>query len=227
MPVDRAAVGRPVEVDVQAAYNAVARAYDRQYGCELERKPLDRALLTGFMELVGAGTIADVGCGPGHVTRFLADRHADVIGVDLSPVMIDVSRERAPELTFTVGSMLRLPVGDKGWAGVVALYSIIHLNADERAIACREFARVIRPGGWLLLAFHVDSDEFAAGEVNHVTSWFDQRVELDGYFLDPSDLVVRLEAAGFELMVEVQRRPDAAIEYPSRRCYLLAQRAAE
>ncbi len=141
--------------------------------------------------------------------------------------MIEISRERSSKLTFMVGSMLQLPVGDEAWSGVVALYSIIHLNADERAIACREFARVIRPGGWLLLAFHVDSDEFAAGQVNHVTSWFDQRVELDGYFLDPSDLVVELETAGFTVMVEVRRQPDAAIEYPSRRCYLLAQRHAE
>lgn len=221
---DDAAGGPRVAVGVQATYDAVARAYDRQYGNELDGKPLDRALLAGFVELAAGGTIADVGCGPGHVTRFLAEQHADVIGVDLSPTMIEVGRDRAPELTFTVGSMLRLPVGDGAWAGVVALYSIIHLTADERAIACREFARVIRPGGWLLVAFHVDSHEFAAGEVNHLTSWFGERVELDGYFLDPGDLVVQLEAAGFVLMATVERRPTAEIEYPSRRCYLLAQR---
>lgn len=95
---------------------------------------------------------------------------------------------------------------------------------EERAVACREFARVIPPHGWLLVDFHVDSHEFAAGEVNHITSGFGQRVELDGHLLDPSDLVVQLEAAGFALMVEVERRPAAEIQYPSRRCYLLAQR---
>lgn len=211
-------------VGAQAAYDAVARAYDRQFGGELDGKPLDRALLTGLVELVGAGTIADVGCGPGHVTRFLAQQHADVVGVDLSPGMIAVARDRAPELTFTVGSILRLPVTDAAWAGVVALYSIIHLTADERATACREFARVIHPGGWLLVAFHVDSPEFATGQVNHLTSWFGERVELDGYFLEPTDVAAQLEAGGFALMAKVERQPAPELEYPSRRCYLLAQR---
>jgi predicted methyltransferase len=120
--------------------------------------------------------------------------------------------------------MLALPAGDRQWAGVVALYSIIHLDAGERARACRELARVTHPGGWLLVAFHVDSHEFAAGQVNHLTSWFGHRVELDGYFLDPGDVVAQLEAAGFALMAKVERQPDPQVEYPSRRCYLLAQR---
>ena len=120
--------------------------------------------------------------------------------------------------------MLELPAADGAWAGVVALYSIIHLTADERAAACREFARVLQPGGWLLIAFHVDSEEFAAGDVNHLTTWFGERVELDGYFLDPSDVVAQLEAAGFAVMAKVERQPAPEVEYPSRRCYLLAQR---
>ena len=213
-----------MSVGVQEVYDAVAQAYDRQFGDELAAKPLDRALLTGLVELVGRGRIADVGCGPGHVTRFLATQHPDVIGIDLSPDMIGIARERSPEMEFTVASMLALPASDGQWAGVVALYSIIHLDGDERGRACREFARVIHPGGWLLVAFHVDSHEFAAGQVNHLTSWFGQRVELDGYFLDPGGVVAQLEAAGFAVMAKVDRQPEALVEYPSRRCYLLAQR---
>jgi ubiquinone/menaquinone biosynthesis C-methylase UbiE len=220
---DPAGAGR-VDLGVQAAYDAIARAYDAQLADELDGKPLDRALLEGFVELAGAGTIADVGCGPGHVTRFLAARHPDVIGVDLSPGMIVVGRERAPELAFAVGSMLQLPVKGGAWAGAVALYSIIHLTAQQRATACREFARVVRPGGWLLVSFHVDSPEFATGEVNHLTSWFGESVELDGYFLDPAEVVAELESAGFAVMAEVRRQPSPELEYPSRRCYLLAQR---
>ncbi len=224
-PSGHRTVERGVAVGVQAAYDAVARAYDGQFRNELDAKPLDRGLLAAFVELPGTGTIADVGCGPGHVTRFLAQRHSDVIGVDISPGMIAVARERAPELAFEVGSMLDLPAADGTWAGVVALYSIIHLTAEERATASREFARVIRPGGWLLLAFHVDSSEFAAGEVNHLTSWFGERVQLDGYFLDPSNVLAPLQAAGFALVAKLERQPTPDVEYPSRRCYLLCQRS--
>jgi hypothetical protein len=75
--------------------------------------------------------------------------------------------------------MLQLPAGDGAWSGVVSLYSIIHMTTEERAAASREFARVIARGGWLLVAFHVDSDEFAVGDVNHLTTWFGESVEVD------------------------------------------------
>ena len=217
--------GRNVAVGVQAVYDAVARAYDAQIGDELDGKPLDRALLEGFVELSGAGTIGDVGCGPGHVTRYLAARHPDVIGVDVSAGMIAVARQRAPELAFVVGSMLQLPVADGSWAGVLAMYSVIHLVPTERVGVWKEFARSLRPRGWLLVSFHVDSAKYAAGQADHLTSWFGESVDLDGYFLDPAEIAAEVQAAGFEVMATLERQANPAIEYPSRRCYLLAQRS--
>jgi SAM-dependent methyltransferase len=219
-----AADGERVAVGVRATYDAIADTYHAELGDELDGKPLDRALLGGLAELAGAGTIADVGCGPGHVTRFLAELHPDVIGIDLSPRMIDIAREQAPALTFAVGSMLELPAEDGAWSAVVAMYSIIHLTADERIIAFGEFARTVRAGGWLLVAFHIDSPDFAAGEVNHLTDWFGERVDLDGFFLDPTDVTGDADAAGFSVMSATVRQPWPGAEYPSRRCYLLARR---
>lgn len=221
---DGAGSDGPAAADVQTAYDAVADDYDRQLGEELDAKPLDRALLTAFVELVGNGTIADVGCGPGHATRYLATQHDSVVGVDLSPAMIGIARERAPQLTFTAGSMLHLAACDAAWAGAVSLYSIIHLTTDERSTAFGEFARVIQPGGWLLVAFHVDSPEFTTGQVNHITNWFGHPVDLDSYFLDPDEVATQLAAAGFTVIAKMERQPTRDVEYPSRRCYLLLQR---
>lgn len=213
-----------VAVGVRAVYDAIARAYHDQLGNELAGKPLDRAMLQAFAELAGAGAIADVGCGPGHVTRFLAAQNARVIGIDIAPGMLAVARENAPALAFAAGSMLELPAADAAWSGIIALYSIIHLTAAERARACREFARAVRPGGWLLASYHVDSPDFAAGDVNHLTTWFGQAVELDGHFLQPADVAHDVQAAGFQVNATIIRSPQPDIEYPSRRCYLLAQR---
>jgi ubiquinone/menaquinone biosynthesis C-methylase UbiE len=209
---------------VRESYDTVARAYDAEYRNELTRKPLDRALLTCFVELAAGGTIADLGCGPGHVTQLLARSHSDVIGIDLSPSMIAVARERAPGIPFAAASMLHLPVAESVWSGVVAFYSIIHFTADQRATAFREFARTIRKGGWLLVAFHVDSAEFATGSANHMTSWFGMTVHLDGYFLGPEEITAEVEGAGFVIMSTTVRQPSNSSEYPSRRCYLMAQR---
>jgi ubiquinone/menaquinone biosynthesis C-methylase UbiE len=223
-PSSAAAGGGESAVGVEAAYDAVAAAYSAAFGNELDSKPLDRALLTAFTDLVGTGIVCDVGCGPGHVTRFLAQRYSDVTGLDLSSAMVEIARKKAPELTFDVGSMTDLPATDAAWAGIVSLYSIIHFTPEQLARACREFARVLRPGGWLLVAFHVDSPQFRAGAVNHVTSWFGKSVELDGYFLDPDDVARELSAAGFTVTAQLQRQPITDVEYPSRRCYFLAQR---
>lgn len=209
--------------DVQATYDVIAAAYDEQLADELDGKPLDRALLQGFLELAGGGTIADVGCGPGHVTRFLAERHDAVIGIDLSPAMIRRARRQAPELEFQVGSMLQLPADDDAWAGAIAFYSIIHLTAADRVAAVREFARTVRPGGWLLVAFHVDSPDFAMGATSHLTQWFGADVDIDTFFLDPDEVTADVAAAGFTVVATTMRRPVPQAEYPSRRCYLLAQ----
>jgi SAM-dependent methyltransferase len=211
-------------MSLRDTYDTVARAYDAQLAGELDHKPLDRALLTAFLELTGPGPVADVGCGPGHVTRFLAARHPDVLGLDLSPRMIEIARQRAPELTFTVASMLSLPVPDGAWAGAVAMYSIIHLSPPERAAAFGELARAVRDGGRLLVSFHIDGPDVAAGSTTHLTTWFGSAVDVDVHFLDPATISGELAAAGFRIESTLLREPLDQAEFPSRRAYLLARR---
>lgn len=98
---------------VSASYDAVALRYAEEIGDELRGKPVDRALYGCLAELVrdlGTGkAVADVGCGPGHVTRYLADLGLTARGVDASPGMIEVARRRHPDLTFEVGTFADLP----------------------------------------------------------------------------------------------------------------------
>ena len=211
-------------MSLRDTYDTVARAYDAQLADELDHKPLDRALLAAFLELAGPGPVADVGCGPGHVTRFLAARHPDVFGLDLSPRMIEIARERAPDLPFVVASMLSLPVADGAWAGAVALYSIIHLSPSERVAAFRELARALRGGGWLLVSFHLGGPELPAGGTTHLTSWFGSEVDVDVHFLDAAAVSVELAAASFRIESTLLREPLDPAEFPSRRAYLLARR---
>lgn len=215
---------RPRRSDVGAAYDAVARDYQSRFAQELEARPLERGLLQALVELAGPGMIADIGCGPGHITEFLARRHTSVLGVDLSPQMIAVAQESYPEIPFLVASMLDLPVVSDAWAGVAALYSIIHLDEAQRIQAFVELARVLRRDGWLLLAFHVDSPDFALGQINQVTQFLGHPVQLDGHFLDPAEVEAQLADAGLVTHAKLHRQPVPGMEYPSRRCYLLAQR---
>ncbi len=207
------------------SYDAVAEQYARQIGHELAGKPVDRALYALFAELVGAdGTVADVGCGPGHVADHLASLGLTVLGVDASPGMIAVARRSYSKPRFEVGTFAALPTDDGGWAGAVVPYSIIHLDRAERRAAAVELARAIRPGGWLLVAFHVDDAEHAVGSVAHLTEWWDSDVDLDFHFIDPAEVSGDLEAVGFTLMSRTDRQPWPGVEHQSRRSYLLLVR---
>jgi SAM-dependent methyltransferase len=208
------------------SYDAIAEQYAQQIGPELAGKPVDRALYALFAELAGTdGLIADVGCGPGHVAEHLASLGLTVLGVDASPGMIKAACRLYSRPRFEIGTFAALPADDGEWAGAVVPYSIIHLDRDERRAAAVELARAIRPGGWLLVAFHIADAGHAAGSVEHLTEWWDSEVDLDFHFLDPTVVASELEAAGFTVMSRTDRQPWPEVEHQSRRSYLLARRS--
>ena len=142
--------------DYQSSYDRIAEEYTARIARELEHKPLDRMLLDEFAaRLKGAGRVCDLGCGPGHVARYLHDRGADTLGIDLSPGMLEQARKLNPAIEFRQGNMLALDVRDGAWAAIVAFYSIVHIPKTDILQAFREMLRVLEPGGPLFLALHI------------------------------------------------------------------------
>ncbi|WP_245568901.1 class I SAM-dependent methyltransferase [Nocardia concava] len=127
----------------------------------LDETPDERAALGLFADRVrarGGGPVADVGCGAGRITAYLRQSDVDAFGIDLSPGMIDVARRDYPGVRFEVGSMTDLALEDASMAGLVAWYSLIHIPDDEIGSVFAHFRRVLRPGGPLLLGFHVGDE---------------------------------------------------------------------
>jgi SAM-dependent methyltransferase len=202
----------------------VAERYAAEIGDELRGKPLDRALLDGFAELTAGGPVLDVGCGPGHVTAYLAGRAARIAGVDLSPAMGRVAR-RGSGLPFAAADMTALPIRSHSVTGVLCLYAVIHLDGPGRAAAYAEFARVLRPGGHALIAFHTSDADTAAGQARTLTEWWDNQVELTFHFLDPAVETAALTRAGLDRVARLDRAPQDGAEHPSERSYLLVRRS--
>jgi SAM-dependent methyltransferase len=204
------------------SYDELAATYTERIFTELAGKPLDRHLLNRLAEDVrGHGLVADLGCGPGHVARYLHDQGVRMLGIDLSPRMIDSARQRSPDIEFRVGDMRALDLPDGALAGIVAFYSLIHIGELEMGATLRELRRVLAPGGLLLVAFHIGE------ETVHRDELWGHTVSLDFRFLMPSPLVARLIEAGFVVLERVEREPYPEVEHPSRRCYLLARSPAD
>ena len=202
---------------IREGYDAVAADYAREIGDELARKPFDRALLAMSAELADGGRIADLGCGPGHVSAFLAGLGADVIGVNLSARMLDIARERVPDAEFVQGDLRDLPLPDASLAGAVAFYSLIHLAPGHVSVAIREIARILRPGAHAVIAFH------RGDEVRHLATWWGHEVNIDFRLMDPEIVAGDLWDAGMEVTARVDRAPIAGVERRTERSYLVAR----
>ena len=146
---------------VRASYDAVASAYAEAFVHELAAMPFERWLL----DRVAAHAVADgapvveAGCGPGHVTAYLAAAGASAHGVDLSPGMVEQARARFPDASYETGDLRRLvrPREHDGWSVVLAWYSLVHSVPAELPEALAALVRPLRHGGQLELATHAGS----------------------------------------------------------------------
>ena len=143
--------------DTRTSYDTVAVNYADLVRNALSELQYLRSALTLFADGVlaaGGGPVADVGCGPGHITAHLHELGLDAFGVDLSPGMIAVARRDHPHLRFVVGSMTNLSLQAASLAGLLAWQSLIHIPDEEVPTVFEHFHRALRPGGLLQLLFH-------------------------------------------------------------------------
>ena len=150
--------------------------------------------------------VLDAGCGAGRMSAYLADRGCHVQGVDLSPRMVEMARRDHPGLSFEVGSLTELPCADGEFAGVMLWYSVIHTPPSGQAAIFAEVARVLRPGGHVLVATQ-------AGEgVRDVAPSYRRlgfEVVLERHLYRADAVAARLAAVG---LTEVRRLERPAVE---------------
>jgi SAM-dependent methyltransferase len=203
-------------------YDLTAAIYAERFHAHLRDRPLDRAMLAGFAGLVERdGVVADVGCGTGATSRVLADFGLDVLGIDLSPNMVAEARRLNPDLSFQVGSMTDLDLDDGGLDGICAWYSVIHIPDEPLPHVFSEFRRVLRPGGWALLAFQVGHHARTFNEM------FGEQVALTFYRRQPDVIAQLLDEAGLTPYAGLVREPNDDGFESTPHAYLIAQNYAK
>ena len=161
-------IGRIDEDVVKSAYRRWAPIYDNTFG---------RVSTVGRQHAVEVinkrkGRVLEVGVGTG---LSLADysRHLEIVGIDLSPEMLEKAHDRVAEerLTHVTGlhemdaSDLKFP--DGSFDTVVAMYVMTVVPEPERVM--RELARVAKPGGEVILVNHFSQEEGVRG-------WMERRM---------------------------------------------------
>src|SRR5512133_630683 len=205
--------------DTQASYDRVAVEYAEKFKDEMDYKAFDRDCLDRMAHEVGElGPICDLGCGPGQIARYLHRQGVDTLGVDLSPRMIAEAQRLNPDIPFHQGDMLSLPDADNSWGGIAAFYCIIHISREKVVDALREMKRVLKPGGSLLITFHIGD------EITHLDDWWEKPVNLDFAFFQPEEMENWLRKTGFEREEALVREPNPQVEVETRRAYLYARK---
>ena len=191
--------------DTATSYDTVASSYAEFVSGALEEQPYLKAALTLFAAQVD-GPVADVGCGPGHFTAYLASLGVDASGIDLSPGMVDLARRSHPELRFEVGSMTDLALPGASVAGVLASWSLIHVPDEAVPVALGQFHRVLRPGGQLVIGYHV-----GVGTRLKTEGYGGHPMRVRVHLRQPWWLARRVREAGFTVDAEWLLNPEAEV----------------
>jgi SAM-dependent methyltransferase len=111
---------------------------------------VDEPVMHEILDGLPAGNALDAACGTGRYAEYLAARGHQVMGVDSSPDMLDRARARVPQGEFLLGDLHRLPLPDDAVDVAVSGLALAHVPALGPVMA--EFARVLRPGGHLVIS---------------------------------------------------------------------------
>jgi SAM-dependent methyltransferase len=214
------------QLSVSAAYDALAERYDEVERGLMWNRPVELGLVFSFarMASIHAGTVADVGCGPGHITQYMRQLDLRAVGIDLSPAMIARATASYPDCSFRTGAIEALPAAEGEWAGAVSLGATWHHDAPARRTALRELARVIRPEGALLFSWLESAPRGPADSTQRLYRWLDSEVALDLHFVSVKTALREAASAGFEVISATLREPMTSHELPARRGFLLARR---
>jgi SAM-dependent methyltransferase len=190
-----------------AVFDALGAAYEEAFaGSEAHRRSLQ-----WLLGRLGPGSrVLDAGSGTGRPTaETLARAGHDVLGVDVSPVMVELAARQVPGAAFRCADIRDVPLAQESFDAVCAYFSLLQMTRAEQSAVLRRLARALRPGGYLALAtvpLDVEGvDGVFMGQPVRVTSF------------GAEELTAVVEDAGFEVAAREESlftpaHPDAVPE---------------
>ena len=208
-----------INLKTRKAYNLAAERYHELFHNEMNEKEYDRRLLDSFASRFHKDSwICDAGCGPsGHIGRYVFDKGIQVVGVDISDKCVELARHYNPKMRFERGDIGNLAFDDGSFDGIISYYSIIDTPKRYVGRIFREFHRVLKPGGNLLVAVKAGTTE---GYMKDLLG-----IETEIYFtlFTEKEITRYFEKAGF-LLEFIERRNPYDFEIRNERIFAIGKK---
>ncbi|MEA9987198.1 MULTISPECIES: class I SAM-dependent methyltransferase [Subtercola] len=187
-----------------AAYSARATEYIDRLGSMSSVHPSDLQIVSTWALDVD-GDLIDAGCGPGQWTNFLTQLGVSARGIDRVPEFIAHAATAFSAANFAIESLDSIEADTHSVGGILSWYSLIHYEPRAIQVPLREFDRVIKPGGALLVGF------FEGPEVEKFA-----HAVAPAYRWSVDAISAELDRAGFDVLETLVRktagqRPQAAL----------------
>jgi len=135
--------------NVRNLHNAMAV----QYSTEFFNDDSDHDIFINFLNNLNGKKVLDAGCGDGKDVKFLLEQGFDPIGVDFTEEFLKIAGEKVPNGKFKLGDITDLSsFDDDSFDGIMAIYSLQHLPAEQLDQTLSGFRRILKPDGQLLIA---------------------------------------------------------------------------
>jgi len=160
-----------------------------------------------------------MGCGPGHITRYLFDKGLNVFGIDVSEKCVEIARRENPGMEFQTMNMAKLDIADESIDGIISFYSVIHTPRKFVSILFREFNRVLKKHGKILVVVKKGETE---GYIDELEG---SRTDLYSTHFQEGEIENYLKANGFKV-VSLKTRQPYDFEIPVDRIYAIGEKIA-
>lgn len=212
---------KQITEETRKSFNLAGEKYFQDFKDEMKQKEYDRALLDKFVsELDSSSVLCDVGCGPGHITRYLFDKGVNIFGIDVSEKCVEIARRENPKMRFETMDMAKLDIADESLDGIISFYSIIHTPKKFMKVLFREFNRVLEKHGRILIVVKKGETE---GYINELEGF-----KTDVYFTNFNEREIEdyLKTNGFKV-VSLKTRPPYDFEIQVDRIYAIGEKTAK
>jgi len=137
----------------RTAYNKAAQKYYDLFNSELEKKEFDKEFINNYLRYFDpSSVICDAGCGPcGHIDNYIFQKGFEIIGIDISDRCIEIAKNHYPLIHFETSDFTKLNYEDNYFDGLISYYSIIDTPKIYICKILKEFNRVLKKNGRLLL----------------------------------------------------------------------------